>query len=75
MTSNRKIVIFIVGFILTGIIISLAFPKETKKNPNAMIRVGAGDDMSGILMEETVKELNGKYTISETMESSQFQDC
>lgn len=75
MKTDRKITIFIVGFILTGMLISIFFPKEEKKNDDALIRVGAGADVSGILMDEIVSELSDSYTIKEELESSSFQDC
>lgn len=75
MRIDKKILIFFAGFILVGILIAVYFPKEEKKNPDAVIRIGAGDDMSGILMEETVAQLDGKYKISDSVESSSFQDC
>lgn len=75
MKSDRKITIFIVGFILVGILVSIFFPKEEKRNADALIRIGAGDDVSGILMEETVSELSEKYAIKESIESSSFKDC
>ena len=75
MQMDKKISIFIAGFILTGFLISIFFPKEEKRNDDALIRVGAGADVSGILMEETVSELSDTYTIKESLESSSFQDC
>lgn len=75
MKSDRKITVFIVGFILVGTLVTVFFPKEEKRNDNALIRVGAGADVSGILMEETVNELSGQYAIKESLEKSSFQDC
>lgn len=75
MKSDRKIAVFIVGFILVGTLVTLFFPKEEKRNDDALIRVGAGADVSGILMEETVNELSEQYAIKESLESSSFQDC
>lgn len=75
MSSNRKIGIFIIGFITVGLLTSIFFPKEEKRNADALIRVGAGDDISGILMEEMVSELSNEYTVKESIESSSFQDC
>ena len=75
MELNKKVAIFIAGFILTGTLITVFFPKEEKRNDDALIRVGAGADVSGILMEETVNELSNTYTIKENLESSSFQDC
>lgn len=75
MGQGRRTAIFIIGFVLTGLLIGVFFPREEKKNPEALIRIGAGDDISGLLMEETVTGLRGKYQISDTMESTSFGDC
>lgn len=75
MEINRKIVLFIIGLVLTGTLITIFFPKESRRNANAPLRIGAGADISGILMEETVEELNGVCMVSEDLESSSFQDC
>lgn len=75
MDSDKKISIFIIGFVVIGLMVSFLFPKEEKRNDEALIRIGAGNDMSGILMEETVQSLSSKYTIKESLESSSFQDC
>lgn len=75
MNSDKKIVVFLAGFILVGVMVTVFFPKEREKKGDAVIRIGAGDDISGVLMNETVDELSGKYTIAETMESSSFKDC
>lgn len=75
MENNRKIAVFIAGLILVGTLVAVFFPKENRRNTDALIRIGAGSDVSGILMNETVEELSGEYTISEGLESSSFQDC
>lgn len=75
MKSGRKITIFIIGFVSIGVLISVLFPSEREKNPEAEIRIGAGDDVSGILMEETTENLGGDYTVHESLESTSFQDC
>lgn len=49
--------------------------KRERKNPEAQIRIGAGDDVSGILMEETVENLGEEYAIYKELESTSFQDC
>lgn len=64
-----------VTFVVAGLLISVVFPKEEKRNADALIRIGAGDDVSGIMMEETVDELSQSYTIKESLESNAFQDC
>lgn len=75
MNITKKIGIFMVTFVVAGLLISVVFPKEEKRNADALIRIGAGDDVSGILMEETVDELSQSYTIKESLESNAFQDC
>lgn len=75
MKSSRKIFMFIIGFVLTGSLISIVLPSEREKNPEAEIRIGAGDDISGILMKETMENLSERYTVHESLESTSFQDC
>ena len=75
MRIDRKIGIFIAGFVLAGMLAAVLFPREEKRNRDAVLRIGAGDDVSGILMEETVLGMNGIYTVSQNIESTSFQDC
>lgn len=75
MSIQKKVVIFIIGFIVVGFLISFGFPKEKEMNENAEIRIGAGDDLSGVLMKETVELLSETYEIKDSLESSSFQDC
>ncbi len=75
MKSNKKTAFFMIGFVIAGLLVSVIFPAEQKGNPKAQIRIGAGDDISGILMEETVASLGEDYTVHETVESTSFQDC
>ncbi len=75
MRIDKKILIFFAGFILVGGLVAVYFPKEEKRNSDAVIRIGAGADVTGILMKEAVSQLGGKYAISDSVESSSFQDC
>lgn len=75
MRTDRKIGIFIAGFVLAGMFAAVLFPREETKNRDAVLRIGAGDDISGVLMEETVRGLEGEYTVSQNLESTSFQDC
>jgi len=72
----HKITAVVLGlFVAVLTAASVFLPKEREYNRNAEIKIGAGDDISGLLMEETVNRLNQKYKISTTLESSSFQDC
>ena len=75
MRIDKKIIIFFMGFIVVGALVAIYFPKEEKRNSEAVIRIGAGDDMSGILMDEVVSDLKDTYLVSDSVESSSFQDC
>lgn len=75
MGNDKKIAIFIAGIILVGLSVTVFFPQEKPRNAEAEVRIGAGDDISGILMDETVEGLSEKYKVSENLESSSFQDC
>lgn len=75
MSTQKKIIIFMIGFVVIGFLIEFGFPKEKEMNQEAEIRIGAGDDLSGVLMQETVDLLSDTYEIEEALESSAFQDC
>lgn len=75
MESGKKTAVFIVGFVLVGLMAAVLFPKEAERNKDAVIRIGAGDDVSGILMQEIVDQLGEKYKVEESLESTSFQDC
>ncbi len=75
MENSKKIAVFIAGFLAVGIFIAVAFPKEGSGNPDAAIRIGAGDDISGILAQETAEELKDGYAVSSHLENTSFQDC
>lgn len=75
MKIDRVIGIIGGAFILAGIGAALFLPAEKKWNKDADIRVGSGADISGVIMEETLQEINEKYKVSISTESSSFQDC
>lgn len=60
---------------MAGLAAAILFPKEAEKNKDAVIRIGAGDDVSGILMKEIVDQFGEKYEVEEALESTSFQDC
>lgn len=72
----HKLIVLVLGiFIVLGIGAAVLLPGEQKKNKDAEIKIGAGDDISGVIMNETVKGLEEEYRVSESLESSSFQDC
>ncbi len=75
MSSEKKIFGFIIGFILVGLAVAAFFPKEEERNRDAWIRIGAGDDVSGVLMQEIADDLIDRYQVANAVESSSFQDC
>lgn len=75
MRIDNKILLFFLGFVVAGILVTVYFPKEEAHNIEATLRIGAGDDMSGVLMEEVLNQLDDKYKVSDSVESSSFQDC
>lgn len=60
---------------MIGLGVTLLFPKEAEKNKDAVIRIGAGDDASGILMREIIAQFGEEYKVEEALESTSFQDC
>ncbi len=75
MKSEKKIFLFITLFIVVCTAVMVCFPKEEKMNKKAIIRVGAGDDISGTLMNEIIDELPEEYSISSNIEGTFFKDC
>ena len=73
-TGRKAALVAAVGVVL-GLALTLYLPKEKKWNRNAEIRIGAGDDISGVLMDETVKDLEGVYHFADSLESTSFKDC
>lgn len=76
MVKFNKMAAVILGTFLTpGILSAVFLPKEHQHNKEAEIKIGAGDDISGLIMNETVRDLEGKYQITKALESASFQDC
>lgn len=75
MRIDKKIGIFLAGFILAGTFAAVIFPREEEKNRDAVLKIGAGDDISGVLAEETVRGMDEKYIASRNLENTSFQDC
>lgn len=66
MNTTKKILLFFLIFVIFGFTIFLYMPKEEKiENLSSMLKIGAGDDITGLLLEkiiETSKELKIKNT-------------
>ena len=75
MDIGKKIGIFLVGMITTGILVACFFPKEEPHNDDAQIRIGAGDDISGLLMDEIADHLGESYGGKLQVEDDCFMDC
>ena len=72
----NKIAAAVFGIFLTaGVAASILLPEEERRNKEAEIKIGAGDDISGVLMDETVRNLSKEYEVTQSLESSSFQDC
>lgn len=51
-------------------------PGERERNLNAVLRAGAGDDISGYLLERVLEQTPGALVRDETdLEAYAFQDC
>ena len=75
MRINGKIYLFILLFVLSLTGIALFFPKERKFADDAAIRIGAGNDISGVLMEAITQELSDQYQLHQAIDMNAFEDC
>ncbi|MBQ6386646.1 MAG: hypothetical protein IJJ38_10840 [Lachnospiraceae bacterium] len=75
METGRKALLFIAAGIVTASLCSALLPAERKWNDRAPIRIGAGDDITGVLTEEIVRGLGDRYELETGVESSSFKDC
>ncbi|MDO4265211.1 MAG: ABC transporter substrate-binding (seleno)protein SaoB [Eubacteriales bacterium] len=75
MGTVKKALAFFLGFVVVCTAIVFLFPREKAFSRDAVIRIGAGNDISGILMEEITEELSGTYTLHQTIDMSSFADC
>lgn len=76
MKIQNKIYLSIFCFIVIGTLCAVFLPKEPKRNEEAVLKAGAGDDISGLLMKEVLKMMESQSKISsEEIENSAFLDC
>lgn len=72
----KKSIIIAAAFVTTLGLASVLLPREEEKNSEASLRVGAGDDISGLFLEEVGKEAEGGFVLDpDAMESYEFKDC
>ncbi|MEG0355689.1 MAG: ABC transporter substrate-binding (seleno)protein SaoB [Lachnospiraceae bacterium] len=75
MNINKTIIIAMTGFLTLGLGCAFIFPKEAPKNEKAVVKMGAGDDISGLLMKEIKTRMQGNNKCATTVEESSFMDC
>ena len=69
---------FISGALFVAVLFTagLLLPKEEPRNPEVKLRVGAGDDISGLFLREVETESEGELILSDDfMEGYEFKDC
>ena len=69
---------FICGALFVAVLFTagLLLPKEEPRNPEVKLRVGAGDDISGLFLREVETESEGELILSDDfMEGYEFKDC
>lgn len=76
MEIQKKILWAALIFVFTLFAMQFVLPRENEKNKDAQLRIGAGDDISGYLVEQIVKQDGSSVKLSEqSMEGYEFQDC
>lgn len=82
MNITKKIFFFFLMVLVTGLGVSYLMPGEEKKDDLAALRIGSGDDITGILLQEIIQ--NRKSTDSADLHISgdtdiffdfTFKDC
>ena len=64
------------GLVVVLSAMQFILPRENEKNAQAQLRIGAGDDISGYLVQEILSQQDSPVQLSEqSMEGYEFQDC
>lgn len=72
----RKSFICGAAFVAALFIAGVLLPKEEPGKTDVMLRVGAGDDISGLFLKKTQNESEGGFILSDDfMEGYEFKDC
>ena len=76
MDIQKKILLAGVGLVVVLSAMQFILPRENEKNAQAQLRIGAGDDISGYLVQEILSQQDSPVQRSEqSMEGYEFQDC
>ena len=81
MKSNQKILLFLVGITIIGFGSCFLLPKEIDiPNDEDILRIGAGADVTGLLLEKVLEEAkssNGESLLvgQESFSTVTFKDC
>ena len=64
------------GLVVVLSAMQFILPRENEKNAQAQLRIGAGDDISGYLVQEILSQQDSPVQLLEqSMEGYEFQDC
>lgn len=73
---QKKIVLCGLVLFLLGLCAVFLMPQERMRNTNAALRIGAGDDISGYLLERVLEQDPSLIADSSAdIEAYTFQDC
>ncbi len=73
---QKKIMFCGLALFLIGLYAVFFMPQERMRNANAALRIGAGDDASGYLLEQVLKQDPSLAADSSPdIEAYTFQDC
>lgn len=82
MNITKRIFLFFLIVLIIGMGVSYLMPDEEKKDDMTALRIGSGDDITGLLLKEIIQ--NGKNTDSANLHVSgdtdvffdfTFKDC
>lgn len=73
---QKKIFLCGLALCLLGLCAVFLLPRERSRNPNAALRIGAGDDASGYLLERVLEQDPSLSAgAGPEVEAYTFQDC
>ena len=76
MEIQKKILLAGVGLVVVLSAMQFILPRENEKNAQGQLRIGAGDVISGYLVQEILSQQDSPVQLSEqSMEGYEFQDC